>query len=53
MARDIYTWRVRLGIDCAGVVRSLQQGTKGADAHIVEEILETKQDFEELVFCHE
>jgi ribonuclease HI len=53
LAQDIYARRIRLASDCAGVIRSLQQGTKGAYAHIVQEILETKQDFEEVGFCHE
>jgi ribonuclease HI len=52
LAQDIYAQRVHLASDCAGVIQSLQQGTKGAYAHIVQEILETKQNFKEVGFCH-
>jgi hypothetical protein len=35
LAQDIYARRICLARDCAGVIRSLQQDTKGTYAHIV------------------
>jgi hypothetical protein len=41
-----------LASDCLNVGWSLQEGTKGVYAHIAQEIIESRRDFEELTFCH-
>jgi ribonuclease HI len=35
LARDINTHRVRFASDCQGVIKSLEEGTMGAYAHII------------------
>jgi ribonuclease HI len=51
LAKDIYARRVRLASD--NVIQNLQQGTRGVYAHIVQEIVESRGEFEELIFSHE
>jgi ribonuclease HI len=53
LAKDIHARRVKVATDCLKVVRSLEEGTMGVYAHIVREINEAREDFEELVVSHE
>jgi hypothetical protein len=53
LARDINARRIRVASDCQQVIGSLENGTMGAYAHIVQEINESRGDFKVLSFIHE
>lgn len=53
LARDIGARKVMVASDCRNVVASLEQGTMGAYAHIVDEIKASTTSFQNLVFCYD
>ncbi|KAK1609349.1 hypothetical protein QYE76_033022 [Lolium multiflorum] len=53
LPRDLSLRSVRVATNCSNAVRSLERGTMGAYAHIVQEIVQVKKNFQELVFVHE
>ncbi|KAK1699140.1 hypothetical protein QYE76_015837 [Lolium multiflorum] len=53
LAQDINARRIRVASDCLNVVRSTNQGTMGAYAHVVREFKETARELDEVVVVHE
>jgi hypothetical protein len=53
LARDINARRVQVASDYNNAVRSLEHGTMGRYTHVVWEILDSRQEFKSLTFCHE
>jgi hypothetical protein len=53
LAADIWAPRVQTASDCLSVVRSYQEGTKGAYAHIVEEMKSRSREFQEFSIVSE
>ena len=53
LASDINTRQARVASDCLSVIKNLEAGTQWVYALVVKEILESKNEFEHLSFCHE
>jgi ribonuclease HI len=53
LAQDINTRRIRVASDCLNVIRSMDQGTMGAYAHVVRGFKETARELDEVVVVHE
>ena len=53
LALDLDARRIKVASDCKSVISSLEEGTRGSYAHIVQEIIAARSRLEELVFCHE
>jgi hypothetical protein len=45
--------RIRVATDCQNVVRSLEERSLGRYAHVIQEVLAARSDFDELSFSFE
>ena len=53
LALDVGARRVKVASDCSNVIASLEQGTMGVYAHIIQEINESRCSIDILSFVHE
>jgi hypothetical protein len=53
LALDVGARRVKVASDCSNVIASLEQGTLGVYAHIIQDINESRCRFDVLSFVHE
>jgi hypothetical protein len=52
-ARDIQASKVPIVSDCKNIITSLEEGSRGVYAQIIEEIVAAKEEFEEVSFMYE
>jgi ribonuclease HI len=52
LACDINNRRIMIASDCSAVIRSIEEGSRGVYAHIVQEIADSKTEFEQVAFRH-